>query len=69
VSLNASVSGGNVVLSWPVAGGSYALQYKSSLNPGGMWTTVSTPAAQIVGSQWQVTVPKSGGNEFFRLSR
>lgn len=69
VSLSASVSGGNVVLSWPVAGGSYALQYKSSLNPGGTWTTLSTPAAQINGTQWQVTVPKSGANEFFRLSR
>jgi hypothetical protein len=69
VSLSASVSGGNVVLSWPVAGGSYALQYKSSLTPGGTWTTISSPAAQIAGSQWQVTVPKTGGSEFYRLAR
>ncbi len=68
VSLSAAVSGGNLVLSWPVAGGSFSLQSKASLTSGA-WTTISTPVAQIVGSQWQVTVPKSGGKEFFRLVR
>jgi hypothetical protein len=69
VSLSAvKASGGNLLISWPVAGGSYALQYNASLNSG-TWTTISTPAAQIVGNQWQVTVPDTGGTRFYRLAR
>ena len=68
VSLSAVASGGNVVLSWPVGAGSFTLQSKAGLTPGA-WTTISTPAAQLVGSQWQVTVPNSGGAQFFRLVR
>jgi hypothetical protein len=68
VSLTAVASGGNVVLSWPAAGGGFSLQSKTSLTSGA-WTTISTPAAQLVGSQWQVTVPNTGGAKFFRLAR
>ena len=68
VSLSAAVSGSNVVVSWPVAGGLYSLQSRASLTSGA-WTTISTPAAQIIGSQWQVTVPNTGGTKFFRLAR
>ena len=68
VSLNAKASAGNVVLSWPVAGGAFTLQSKASLTSG-TWTTVPSVTAQIVGSQWQVTVPTSGGNMYFRLAR
>jgi len=68
VSLSAAASGGNLVLSWPVGAGAYTLQSKASLTPGA-WTTISTPAAQLVGSQWQVTVPNTGGAKFFRLVR
>ncbi len=68
VPLKAAVSTGSVVLSWPVAGGSYALQSTTSL-ASGTWTTITEPVAQIVGSQWQVTVSNSGGNKFYRLAR
>jgi hypothetical protein len=69
VSLSAvKASGGNLLIAWPVAAGSYALQYNTSLTSG-TWTTISTPAAQIVGSQWQVTVPDNGGTKFYRLAR
>jgi hypothetical protein len=68
VGLTVAASGGNLVLSWPLAAGSFSLQSKSSLT-GGSWTTISTPVAQIVGNQWQVTVPKTGGSTFFRLVR
>jgi len=61
-------SGGNLLISWPVAGGSYALQSNTSVTAG-KWTTISTPAAQIVGNQWQVTLPISGGTKFYRLAR
>ena len=69
--VNLSISrtaGGNLLISWPLAGGSYALQSNTSLKSG-TWTTISTPAAQIVGSQWQVTLPNSGGTQFYRLAR
>jgi len=68
VHLSAALSGGNVVLSWPVAGGSFALQSSASLTSGA-WTTISTPAAQLAGNQWQVTLPNTGGAQFFRLVR
>jgi len=68
VHLNATISGGIVTLSWPVSGGSFALESAPSLTAN-TWTTISTPAAQIVGSQWQVSVPASGGAKFFRLAR
>lgn len=61
-------AGGNLLISWPVAAGSYALQYSASLTSG-TWTTLSTPAAEIVGSLWQVTLPNSGGTRFYRLAR
>jgi hypothetical protein len=67
-SINAAISGGNVVLSWPEAAGAFALQSRTNLLSG-TWTTISSPAAQLVGSQWQVTVPNSGGAKFFRLVR
>jgi hypothetical protein len=69
VNLGAAASGGNVVLSWPLTAGSFSLQSKASLTTPGGWTTITTPAAQMVGSQWQVTVPKSGGQMYFRLAR
>ena len=68
VNLSATISGGNLVISWPVAGGAYSLQSKSSLTTG-TWTTVASAIPQIVGSQWQVTVPDTGGIKFYRLVR
>jgi hypothetical protein len=69
VNLGAAASGGNVVLSWPLTAGSFSLQSKASLTTPGGWTTITTPTAQIVGGQWQVTVPKTGGPMYFRLAR
>ena len=68
MSSSATISGGNLVISWPVAGGAYSLQSKSSLTSG-IWTTVASPTPQIIGSQWQVTVPNTGGMKFYRLVR
>jgi len=68
VRLVAAASAGNVTLSWPVAGGAFTLQSNPSLTSG-TWQTVSTPAAQIAGNLWQVTLPNSGGSKFYRLAR
>ena len=68
VSLKAITASNTVTLSWPVAAGSYSLQSNTSLT-GGTWTTIATPVAQVAGNVWQVTVPNSGGNKFYRLVR
>jgi hypothetical protein len=66
--LTASVSGNNVVLSWPLAAAGFTVQSRTSL-VSGTWTTVSI-SPQIVGNtKWQATVPVSGSIQFFRLSR
>lgn len=68
VSLTAAVSSSNLVVAWPVAGGSYSLQTRTNLTSG-TWSTVSTPVPQLVGNQWQVTIPNGGGTLFYRLVR
>jgi hypothetical protein len=67
-SVSIATSGSNAVLSWPAAAGAYSLQSRTSLTSGA-WTTIASPVAQLVGSQWQVTVPNSGGSKFYRLAR
>lgn len=65
--ITATPSGNNLVLTWPAAASGFTLQSKTSLTSGS-WTTV-TPAAALVGSQWQATVPKTASTQFFRLVR
>jgi hypothetical protein len=67
VNVKATLSGGTVTLSWPAAAAGFTLMSKPTL-PSGTWSPVS-PAATLVGTQWQVTVPTSGGAKFFRLGR
>jgi hypothetical protein len=66
-SLSATRSGGNIVLSWPVAAAGFSVQVRSSLGSGG-WTTLPN-APTLVGSTWQVTVPATGTAQFYRLWR
>ncbi|HEV2437680.1 MAG TPA: LamG-like jellyroll fold domain-containing protein [Verrucomicrobiae bacterium] len=67
VAITATPSGGNLILSWPAAASGFTLQSRASLTSGS-WTGVS-PAATLVGNQWQVTVPRTSGTQFFRLVR
>jgi hypothetical protein len=66
--LSASASGGNIILSWPVANAGFAVETRTSLNPGSSWTTL-TNAPTLEENQWQLTVPNSGVDQFFRLVR
>jgi hypothetical protein len=66
-SLKASISGGNITLSWPLANAGFSVQSKSSLSSP-TWLTLTNPPT-VVGNQWEVTVPNSGGAQFFRLWR
>lgn len=65
--LSAQVSGGNVVLSWPVAAAGFSIQARSAFGTGG-WTTLSN-APVLVGNTWQVTLPATGAAQFYRLWR
>jgi hypothetical protein len=64
--ITASVSAGNVVLTWPTGAGidGFTLQSATSLN--GTWSTVSSPI-NVVNGLFQVTVGPPSGNQFFRL--
>lgn len=64
--LGLTVARTNLTLSWPVASPGYTVQSSGNLQPGS-WTNVPYPAAQIVGYQWQVTLPTSANAQFFRL--
>ncbi len=64
--MTASISGGALTLSWPVGAAGYSVQAKPSLN--GNWTTL-TNAPVLSNNKWRVTLPVSGGSQFFRLWR
>jgi hypothetical protein len=69
VSLGASVSAGNLVISWPVSGTTgYSLYTSSTIGPNAVWTLVSTTTT-VVGQNNQVSVPTSGGgtSQFYEL--
>lgn len=63
--LSAHLSGADLVLSWPLASGGFALESCISLSSG-IWTVVDTTPL-VVGDQWQVSLPASAVAEFFRL--
>jgi len=63
-----SYAAGIVTLSWPVANAGFWVQTSSTLvSPS--WVTVTNTPVLVGDSSWQVTVPASGGAQFFRLWR
>ncbi|MDB6064994.1 MAG: hypothetical protein JWR26_1202, partial [Pedosphaera sp.] len=64
--LSATVSGSNLVLTWPILPGGYTLQSESSVTAGS-WSNVASPVTQV-GGQNQVTVPLAGAQHYYRLS-
>jgi alpha-tubulin suppressor-like RCC1 family protein len=60
-----TLSGANVVVSWPTNQGGFTLQATTSLAPPTVWSTVS--AGVIVSNQYVVTNPISGPQMFYRL--
>jgi hypothetical protein len=55
----------SVVLTWPSAAAGYTLQCNPALNAA-TWSNVTNVPA-LINNQYQVTLPKSGANCFFRL--
>ena len=58
----------SVTLSWPLASAGFTVQSRTNLVLGN-WGNVTSPAPQIIGNLWQVTVPSSGNSPstFYRL--
>ena len=57
-----------LTLFWPVGFPGFAVQSRTNLFLGN-WGTLSAPIPQLVGSQWQVTLPLSQTVQFFRLQK
>jgi hypothetical protein len=60
----------SLTLTWPLASAGFTVQSRTNLAASN-WVNVTSPAPQIVGGQWQVTLPLSGGDNstFYRLSK
>ena len=65
-SLQAQVSGGNLLLSWPLSANGYVLETTTNLTAPNSWTVV-TNAPVIVDLGYMVTNQISGGIHFYRL--
>jgi hypothetical protein len=65
-----SLSDTNLVLSWPVESAGFSLQWCTNLVLCA-WTNAAGPAPQIIGAQWQVTLPGAVSNvsTFYRLMK
>ncbi len=63
-----ALTGTNPTISWPLANAGFTLQSRTNLALGN-WLNVTLPAPQIVGSNWQVSLPVSASNlsTFYRL--
>jgi O-glycosyl hydrolase len=59
----------NLALTWPLASAGFTLQSRTNLVLGN-WVNVTSPAPQLIGSQWQLTIPATNpGSIFFRISK
>ena len=65
-----SQNGSNFVFSWPIASTGFTLQSSTNLAPGS-WMTVTSPAPQTVGDQWQLALPPATntGSVYYRLMK
>ena len=63
-----STSANNLTLSWPVSSAGFNVQFSTNLHQG-IWLNLTSVPPQIVGGQWQIAIPLSGGTDsiFYRL--
>lgn len=66
VSVKAATSGANLSLSWPVSSATFAVLSSPTLGAGAIWTPV-TVGLTVVGGNYQVNLPLTGSNQYFRL--
>jgi hypothetical protein len=68
VSLAATVSGGNLHLTWPANSALVTLVSSPALGAGANWTPMIAPLV-VTGGNYQATIPLSGTSQFFRLQK
>ena len=68
--LNMATTPGNLTITWPLASAGFTPQLSTNLVLGG-WTNVPSPSPQIIGGQWQLTLPSTGNSDsiFYRLAK
>jgi len=68
--LDLTMTGTNLMLSWPSTNADFTLQSRTNLTQGD-WVNVPPPGPLIVSNRWQQIVPLSSnaGSMFFRLSK
>jgi hypothetical protein len=60
-------TGTNLMFSWPLANAGFTMQSRTNLALGS-WLNITSPAPQITGGQWQMTLPQStNSSKFYRL--
>jgi len=65
--MSMALTGTNLTLAWPLANAGFTLQSRTNLALGS-WLNVTSPAPQITGGQWQLTLPQSiNSSKFYRL--
>jgi hypothetical protein len=68
VSMSVSLSGANLMVTWPTNSALVTLMASPVLGSGAVWTPV-TGTLSVVGGQYQIAVPASGTARFFRLQQ
>jgi len=66
--VNAQVSGTNLLVSWPAVNPGFVLQYTTD-PVSGTWSSITSPLPQIVGTNYQLTLPLTSSTLFFRLAK
>ncbi len=62
------MNGGNLVVSWPLASAGFTLMSRTNLATGA-WSPVTSASPKIVNGQWQVTMPVTGGTQYYMLQQ
>ncbi len=68
VSLAASVSGSNIVLSWPTTSALVEVLTSPSVGPDAVWTSLAVNLT-VVGPNYQAVIPAGNASTFFRLAQ
>ncbi|HWD92584.1 MAG TPA: NHL repeat-containing protein [Verrucomicrobiae bacterium] len=66
--LSVTTANNQIVLAWPTNNADFTLQSASVLNPGTVWSDL-TSNPPVLGSQFVVTNPISSGAQYFRLKK
>ena len=66
-SVSLSINGSDPVISWPTTSALVQLQSSPTLGPGAVWTPINMSGLQVVGGNYQMTVPTTNAPAFYRL--